>query len=77
MAGKHMKTCSASLIIREMQIKSPMRDHLTPARMPIIKKSTTINAGESVERREPSCVVGGDVSRYIHYGEQHAGSLRN
>ena len=55
---KHMKRCSTSLIIREMQIKITMRYHLTPVRMAAIKKSTTINAGEGVEKKKPSYTSG-------------------
>ena len=59
MANKHMKGCSASLIIREMQIKTTMRYHLMTVRMGTIKNIQTINAGEGAEIRELSYTVGG------------------
>ena len=66
-----------NIIIREIQIKTTMRHHLTPVRMAIIKTLQITNAGEGVEEREHSCTVGGNVSWCSHYGEQNGGSSEN
>ena len=77
MAKRHMKRCSTSLIIRQMQIKTTMRYHLTPVKMAIIKNPQTMSAGKGVKRREPFLHCGGNVNRYSHYREQHGDSFKS
>jgi hypothetical protein len=70
--------CTINLgIIREMQIKTTLRFHLTPLRMAKIKNSCDSRCWKDVEKEEHSSIVGGIASLYNHSGNQSDSSLEN
>ena len=77
MAEKHLKKCSTSLDIREMQIEMALRFHLITDRMAKIKTQVTANAGEDVEKEEHSSIAGGIASWHNHCGNQFGSSSEN
>ena len=61
-----------------MQVKVTMRYHITPVRVAIIKKKKRkkeiTSVGKDMDKREPLCILGGNVNSYNHYGKQYEGS---
>ena len=63
-----MKRYSASLAIKETQIKLQWDIFSHQSECPSSKSLQTINVGEGVENKEHSYIVGGNINWYTHYG---------
>ena len=66
-------------VVSQENLRCPLEGWMAAVRNQLhqSKNLHTINVGKSVEKRETSCTVGGNVNWYSHYGEQYGSSLKD
>ena len=67
MAEKLLKKLSKSLVIKEMQIKTPPRFHLRPIRMVRLTTEETAHAGEDLEQGEQFFIAACSANLHNHF----------
>ena len=72
-SNRHMERRSTSHIVRGVQIKTTTIYHLTPVRVTTINNLGKTRVDEDVEKKEPSCTVGGDANWCSHCAKGYGG----